>query len=274
MVPAMAAYRYGSVPGLRGASEGLLRQVVEVARERNRRITMHLGEEESRVRYIEDHHQASPVAFCDGIGMLGPNVLLAHCVNIADPAQIARLAETGTHVVHCPAANAKMGMGVAPIPDFLTAGVNVCVGTDSGPANNCYDLLRDLRWAACLHKAVRRDPTVVPAGTVVEMATLNGARAMGLESEIGSIEVGKRADFIVIDIDKPHFIPAPDPVSAIVYCATGADVDTVVIDGQVVMRGREVLTLDEQRILRVARSRASDLYARAGVSEFSRWVRA
>jgi cytosine/adenosine deaminase-related metal-dependent hydrolase len=154
---------------------------------------------------------------------------------------------------------------------MLDAGVNVSVGCDGGPSNNTYDLLRDLRWVSYLQKARLLDPEVVPAETVIEMATINGARALGWDEIIGSLEVGKKADFIVIDAHKPHMVPAPNPVSAVVHCATGADVKTVVIDGKPVVRDGKVVTLNEEKVLRTAQERAHDLYLRAGVQAGPKW---
>lgn len=203
--------------------------------------------------------------------MLGPDVVLVHCVNVDQDSDIARLAATGTHISHNPASNSKLGMGVAPLTRWLDAGVNVALGTDGAPANNTYDLIRDFRWASYLHKAIAQDPTIIPAETVLEMATINGASAMGLADEIGSLEVGKKADFIAIDMDRAHLVPAPNVASAVAWCATGGDVDTVVINGKVVVRSGEVLTLDEQEIVAAAHEHARDVIKRAGLSIVSTW---
>jgi cytosine/adenosine deaminase-related metal-dependent hydrolase len=128
-----------------------------------------------------------------------------------------------------------------------------------------------MRWASYLHKARTLDPLVMPAETVLEVATINGAKAMGLDEEIGSLEVGKQADFVVFDLDKPHVTPSIDPVSTLVYAASGTDVDTVVIAGQVVVQDGQVLTLDEERVLRDARERAQAVWQRAGVQHKPRW---
>ena len=154
---------------------------------------------------------------------------------------------------------------------MLFRSVNVAIGCDGGPSNNTYDMIRDMRLVSYLANLRQQDPTAVPAETVMEMATLNGARAMGLEDQVGSLEAGKRADFIVIDMDKPHLIPAFDPVSTVVYAAHGSDVDTVVIDGQIIMQGRKMLTLDEEAIKEEARRRAPEVAARAGLKLQSRW---
>ena len=153
---------------------------------------------------------------------------------------------------------------------MLAAGVNVSLGTDGGPSNNSYDLLSDMRLASYLHKAAG-DPTVTPSEAVLEMATIAGARAMGLEDRIGSLEEGKEADFVAIDMDKPHLTPAPDPVATIVCGAKASDVHTVVIGGEAVIRNGQVLTMDEKRILAEANRRAPEVYARASVPFLPRW---
>ena len=154
---------------------------------------------------------------------------------------------------------------------MLAAGVNVTLACDGGPSNNTYDMIRDMRLASYLGSLRENDPTVVPAETVLEMATINGAKAMGLEDQIGSIEAGKRADFIVINMDAPHLTPAWDPVSTIAYAATGTDVDTVVIDGKIVMEHRQVRTLDEQAILEDVRGRYRAVGERGGLQIGPRW---
>ena len=154
---------------------------------------------------------------------------------------------------------------------MLAANVNVALGCDGGPSNNSYDMIRDMRMVSYLANLREEEPTVVPAETVLEMATINGAKAMGIEDQAGSIEVGRRADFIVIDMDKPHLTPAPDPVSTIAYAAHGSDVDTVVIDGQLIMESRKVLTLDEESILDEARRRFPQVMEKAGLNIGPRW---
>ncbi len=181
------------------------------------------------------------------------------------------LAETKTSVSHNPASNSKTATGIARVQKMLDAGVNVGLGTDGGPSNNTYDMIRDMRLASYLGCLVDNDPTSVPAETVLEMATINGAKAMGLEDKIGSLEIGKLADFIIIDMDKPHLTPVWDPVSAIVYSAHGSDVDTVVCDGRILMEHRQVKTLDERSILEECRRRYLEVAERAGIKPGSRW---
>jgi 5-methylthioadenosine/S-adenosylhomocysteine deaminase len=164
-----------------------------------------------------------------------------------------------------------MGSGVTPVRELLDAGINVCLGTDAAAANNGADLFRDLKWAAYLQKLLHRDATVVTAEEVLEMATLGGARAIGMADLTGSIEAGKRADFVVVRTDGPNWVPNLNPVANLVYATTGADVDTVVVDGTVLMEGRNLTTIDEERVLAEARDAVADLYRRTGVPKPATW---
>jgi cytosine/adenosine deaminase-related metal-dependent hydrolase len=233
-------------------------------------VTVHLAEVQADRTYLKEQYDQTPAEYAEDVGLVGPKVLLVHTVWM-DADDINILARTHTNVSHNPASNAKLASGIAPIPGMLAAGVNVTLGTDGGPSNNTYDLVREMRWASYLHKARTLDPLVTPAEAVLEMATINGAKAMGLEKEIGSLEVGKQADFVVFDLDKPHVTPSVHPVSTLVYAATGTDVDTVVIAGQVIVQGGRVLTLDEERILREVRERAAAVWRRAGIEDKPRW---
>ncbi|MBC7264298.1 MAG: amidohydrolase [Chloroflexi bacterium] len=253
-----------------GCTPELYRRVARHAAERGMSVTIHLAEVQADVEYIRREYGMSPTEYMESVGLLGPNVLLIHAVWM-DADDIARLARTGTHVTHNPLSNTKLASGIAPVPEMLAAGVNVSIGCDGGPSNNAYDMVRDLRWASYLHKVRALDPTIMPAETVLEMATINGAKAMGLADQIGSLEVGKKADFVVIAMNKPHLTPSPNPVSTIVCAATGQDVDTVVIDGKIIVQGGRVLTMDEERILAEARERAEKLYRRAGIEIRPRW---
>ena len=253
-----------------GVTPELYREISALAHERNMGITVHLAEVQADRAYLKEQFGQTPAQFAEDVGLVGPRVLLVHMVWM-DASDIDILARTGTHVSHNPVSNAKLASGIAPIPEMLAAGVNVALGTDGGPSNNTYDLARDMRWASYIHKARTLDPTVTPAETALEMATINGAKAMGLEDKIGSLEVGKQADFVVFDLDKPHLTPSMDPVSTLVCAATGADVDTVAIGGKVIVQAGHVLTMDEERILHEARERAAAVWKRAGIERKLHW---
>jgi cytosine/adenosine deaminase-related metal-dependent hydrolase len=253
-----------------GCTSELYRKMMAAARDRGMRVTIHLAEVKADIQHIRQEFGMSAIEYAQSVGMLGPDVLLIHVVWVGED-EIALLARTGTHVSHNPLSNSKLASGIAPIPEMLKAAVNVGLGTDGGPSSNDYDMIRAMRWASYIHKVRRLDPTISPSEQVFEMATINGARAMGLGQEIGSLEVGKRADFVVIDMDKPHLTPAPNPISALVCAGTGKDVTLAVIDGKMVVRDGQVLTMDEGRILAEARERAGSLYRRAGIDIKPRW---
>ncbi|MCL4561522.1 MAG: amidohydrolase [Chloroflexi bacterium] len=253
-----------------GVTPSLYDRLSKLAAERGMGITIHLSAVREDLDYAREQGFRSPVEFARAHGLLGERTVLAHCV-WTDAEDWKILAETGTHVSHNPASNSKTAAGIAPVQGMLQAGVNVTIGCDGGPSNNTYDMLRDLRMVSYLASLRENDPTVVPAETVLEMATLNGARAFGMGDQLGSIEPGKLADFIVIDTRAPHLTPSWDPVSTVAYAAHGSDVDTVVIDGQVVMEGRKVLTMDEGAIVEEAGRRAGEVARRAGLQIGPRW---
>jgi cytosine/adenosine deaminase-related metal-dependent hydrolase len=253
-----------------GVTPELYREMSELAHQRDMGITMHLAEVEADKIFLNEKYGLSPVLFADSVGLLGPKSVLVHMVWLNDE-DIARLAATGTHVSHNPSSNSKLASGVCKVPQMLASGVNVAMGCDGGPSNNDYDMIREMKLAAVLHKAVTLDPLIVPAETVLEMATINGARALGLEQEIGSLEVGKKADLAVIDLDRLHTTPSPNLISTLVYAATGGDVDTVVVDGNIVVKAGQLLSMDEQEIKQQARLHATQVYQRAGIEIHSRW---
>ena len=162
-------------------------------------------------------------------------------------------------VVHNPRSNLKLASGVAPVPDMLRAGVPVGLGTDGAASNNELDLFAEIQLAALLHKGVRLDPLAVPAAAALEMATIGGARALGLDDRIGSLEVGKRADVVIIDLDEDNLVPLYDPVSHLAYAIEAADVRTVIVDGRIVLHDGELLTADEREIRRQVRALATEI---------------
>lgn len=252
-----------------GVTPSIYDEIGRLAAERNMGITIHLSEIKEDNDYAKSQGFRSAAEFALAHGLLGKKTVLAHFV-WSDEADWKILADTGTTVSHNPASNAKTATGIARVQKMIDAGVNVGLGTDGGPSNNTYDMIRDMRLASYLGCLIDNDPTSVTAETVLEMATINGAKAIGREHEIGSLEVGKKADFIMFDMDKPHLVPCWDPVSTIVYSAHGSDVDTVVCDGKILMRGRKVLTLDEESVLSEANRRYREVAERAGIRPGSR----
>jgi cytosine/adenosine deaminase-related metal-dependent hydrolase len=254
--------------GCRSLEEGndpsLFEEVGKLARANDIGITIHLAELPHDNDYARAHGHRSHIAFAEHLGILGPRTVLAHCT-IADDDDIATLAATGTTVAHCPANNSSSGWGPARVAEMIAAGVNVTLGCDGAPTNANMDVLREMRIAT--HVARLRDHTrlAMSPEMVLEMATINGARALGTADDLGSLEAGKKADFIVINVDAPHLQPIWSPAATVVFAAQGSDVDTVVIDGQVIMTGRRVTTMDEEAIVADAKRRKIEVAARSGV---------
>jgi cytosine/adenosine deaminase-related metal-dependent hydrolase len=250
-----------------GVSEGLYKEMTSISREKSIPITMHCAEVKAdREFFASLDPPQTPMSFCDNVGLLGPSTVLVHMVHL-DNTDIAKLAETNTHVAHCPTSNAKLASGICRVPELLNAGVNVGLGTDGAPCNNTNDLMQEMKLAAIIHKAKSYDPTLVPAETVLEMATINGAKALGLEDHIGSLKVGKKADFVAVDMRRVHLQPYFSPVSAIVYSATGADVRIVVVDGEIVVEGGKLKTMDEEEVWKEGERRGHEIAERAGLGE-------
>jgi 5-methylthioadenosine/S-adenosylhomocysteine deaminase len=196
--------------------------------------------------------------------LLSPRFVGAHGVWL-DPDELGALGRAGAALVHCPGSNLKLGSGIAPVPEMRARGITVSLGADGAACNNRLDMFTEMRTAALLQK-VRQGPEALPASRALRMATIYGAGALGLEKEIGTLEVGKRADVIVVDLNRPHSSPRRDVVSALVYSAQPSDVTTTIIDGRIVMREGKLLTLDEAIVIDEANREASALAARAGLS--------
>ena len=249
---------------LGGCSRELYGEVAELAREQRTRVTMHLAEVKEDVNYAKKNFNLTPFGFIEKIGLAGPSSLFAHMVWL-DDRDIGRVGRTKSNVAHCPSSNMKLASGIPRVPELIGAGANVGLGCDGAPCNNSYDMVREMKLAAVIQKARLLDPRSMPATTVLEMATLNGARAMGMEAEVGSIEVAKRADLVLIGLKKPHLVPYTDIISNVVYSAMGSDVDTVLVDGNVILREGKALTLDEDRIVSEAQKHQDDLFTRSGI---------
>ena len=214
-----------------------------ICRELGLLFQVHAAETRAEVERIRAAHGTTPVGLLDAAGLLDERTLLVHAVWL-DEGDIARIAARGARVSHCPESNTKLASGIAPVARLRAAGVPVGLGTDGAASNNDLDLFPAMDFAAKLHKVAGCDPTVLPAEAVLRMATLEGARAIGLEDEIGSLEPGKQADLVLLDTRTPRLTPMHRPASALVYAACGADVRTVLVAGRVVVRDRHVLTVD------------------------------
>jgi 5-methylthioadenosine/S-adenosylhomocysteine deaminase len=239
----------------------LLEKVAGLARDRGVMVHTHASENKTECALVESETGLRNVAYLDSLGLTGPHVALAHCVHLSDE-EIDTLEKTRTNVVHCPSSNLKLGSGIAPIAGLLDRGVSVSLGADGAACNNRLDMFTEMRTAALLQKALH-GPEVLTAQRTLRMATIDGALAMGLANEIGSLETGKRADVAVVRLGGLHATPAADVVSALVYSAQATDVDTVIVDGQLLMRDRKLLTIDEAETVRAANAEAKELVRRA-----------
>jgi len=213
---------------------------------------IHLAETQDEARTARERHQASPVAYLESLGFLGPGVLGAHGVWVNEQ-EIAILKARHVAVSHNPESNMKLASGTAPVPGYLAAGVTVGLGTDGAASNNDLDMFEAMRTASFLHKLQTNDPRAVSAKTALMMATIGGARALGMDKHIGSLEPGKRADLIVVSMSSARQTPMYDPISHLVYTTNGDHVQTTIVNGKVLMRGRKMLTLNEDAVLKEAR---------------------
>ena len=256
--------RYCFAPRFAPSCTGpLLRAVSDLAEQAGAVIHTHAAETPVELEIVKRETGHDEIAYLDSVGISGPRAALAHCVWVNKDG-IARLARQATNIVHCPSSNLKLGSGVAPIPEMLAAGCHVGIGADGAPCNNRLDAFVEMRLAALIQKP-RLGPETLPATAVLELATLGGARALGLESDIGSIEPGKCADLVVLDLSGPHAQPEDaDLISRIVYSARAADVRHVVVDGQVVVRDGALKTADVAEIRSAANREAQRLRRAAG----------
>jgi 5-methylthioadenosine/S-adenosylhomocysteine deaminase len=245
------------------------RELFETVRERadgdGSRIHVHIAETEFEWDNIHELYGTTPVGFLEEIGLLGPDVLGAHCIWLSDE-DIDVLRETGTGVSHNPECNMKVADGAAPVARMLEKGVTVSLGTDSCAVNDNMDMFEAMRVAAFLQKVTTMDPSVIPAAQAFDMGTLGGAMALGLGDEIGSLEVGKRADVILVDLSRAHMRPINSILNNLVYAASAAsDVETVIVDGRVVVENRRLLTCDEQELIAAAEAFAVTRFSEAGL---------
>ncbi|MCX5725564.1 MAG: amidohydrolase, partial [Candidatus Saganbacteria bacterium] len=219
-----------------------------LAEKLNLPLHIHVAETLSEVKQIKEKYGKPPVKHLEDIGFLDENVMAVHCVHL-DPHDIEILAKHKVKVVHCQESNMKLASGIAPIVDLQKAGVICSLGTDGAASNNNLDMFDEMDTTAKFHKIVHMDPTVMGAGTVLKMATIDGAKVLGKEGLIGSLAKGKAADIIIVDLRRPHLTPVYNVYSHIVYSAGGSDVDTVIVNGKLVMEKRKLLTVDEEKVM-------------------------
>jgi cytosine/adenosine deaminase-related metal-dependent hydrolase len=250
-----------------GVTTDLLRRMCKEAKERGIHITMHCLEEKADHEVFKAFGM-SPMEYCDSIGLLSERTVLIHMCWVEEE-DMLRLQQTGTHIAHCPASNLKLASGFCPVPRLLETGVNVGLGCDGAPCNNMLDMFQEMRLCAWIHKGRNLDPKVVSAEEALEMATINGAKALGLDGKggIGSLEVGKKADFVGIKLEKAHQVPNYDPVGTVVYATNAGDVKLVVVNGKLVVQNGKLMTMDEKLVMQEAIKAGKAVIDRAGLTK-------
>ena len=261
------------VVGIGRCSDALLVESKKMADRYNVPFHLHLA---AMLEEVNDSYARTgerPVEHCYKLGVLGPNVVLVHMHHV-NYREIQMLKETGANVCHCPSTAFKLVYGASAFgrfPEMLDAGVNVVLGTDASDCANHHDMVRLLHLTALMWKDARFDAGAMTAEKVIEMATINGAKALGMEKEIGSIEKGKKADILLFDMSRPEWIPLLNVVQNFVYSASGDSVDTVIVDGEIIMENRVVKTIDEKEVLRKAQELGEDVLNQSGVEPFGTW---
>ncbi|CEP66592.1 5-methylthioadenosine/S-adenosylhomocysteine deaminase [Moorella glycerini] len=247
-------------------TEELLLEVRDLARHYGVKIHTHASENRGECALVEKLHDRRNVLYLDDIGLTGPDLILVHCIWLSEEEKDI-LARTGTKVVHCPSSNLKMASGICPVPDLLSRGTVVSLAADGAPNNNNLDAFMEMRLAALIQKPIH-GPTSMPAPLVFEMATLGGARAMGMEKEIGSLEVGKKADLAIVSLAGLHTQPAAgvNVYTQLVYQARGSDVTMTMVDGKIVMERGELKTIDAGEVRKKANEAVLRVAQRAGLA--------
>ena len=227
--------------------EGFMRIVSEEAKKNHMGIHVHLSESESEIEQIKEKYGCSPIEMADRNGLFDVPAIAAHCVQITK-SDMEILKAKNVSVVTNPASNMKLGNGFAPVPEMLDMGINVCIGTDGAASNNSLNLFHEMSLLALIHKGVKRTPQCISAKENIRIATINGAKALGLEKEIGSLEVGKKADIAILNLNSPSLTPRNNLIAGLSYSANGSEVETVIIDGKITMENRKILTMDEDLV--------------------------
>ena len=251
----------------------------EACHEHDIGLTMHCAEAPKDLTIYKESYGLTPMEFCYKARLTGLKTVLAHMVHLDLATDLPILKDTGTTVAHNPNSNCKLASGIAKVPEMLEYGVNVSLGTDGAPCGNTYDMFREMHLAGIIHKGANLDAGLVGAETVIEMATINGAKALGLDKEIGSIEVGKKADFVVVNPNELCSAPfderqildgGVDPMTTVVYSCTGADVEMVVVDGEVLVSGGSLTKMDEGEVIAAARKSIKGIRERSGIKAHNR----
>lgn len=243
--------------------ENFQRIVAEEAAKNHMGVHIHLSESRNEVENIRSQYGASPIALAKRAGLFDGLAVAAHCVHV-DEDDLDILKECRVSVITNPASNMKLGNGFAPVPDMLEKGINVCIGTDGAASNNSLNMFHEMNLLGLIHKGAREKADCVSAREIFRMATINGAKALGMERQTGSIEIGKKADLAILNLRTPSMTPRNDLLAGLCYSANGSEVETLMIDGRIVMEDRKVLTLDEERIY----AEISRICKRLGIERF------
>ncbi|MFH0946356.1 MAG: amidohydrolase family protein [Planctomycetota bacterium] len=271
----LLAARFPADPGARlraclaprfalSCSEGLLREIAQESERTGLLVHTHGAEQKEEVKLVQQETGRRNIDYLQAVGLVSSRLRLAHAGHLS-PKEERTLAACGSHVLHCASSNLKLGSGIAPIHRYLESGIPVSIGADAAPCNNNLDALREARLASLLQKSLC-GPTTLPARTALELLTIGGARALGMEQEIGSIEPGKRADLVEFDLHQPHIVPAADPYSQLIYAADRSDITRVYVDGEVVVEHGQPLFCDPGQVLEAATQSANTLATRAGLA--------
>lgn len=245
-------------------TEACMREAAEYARQHGLLIHTHASEQREEVEAVRARTGMANIEYLHSLGLSGPDVCLAHCVH-PEPREMDLLADTDTRVLHCPSANLKLGSGIAPIVEYLEAGITVSLGADGAPCNNRMDAFVEMRAAALLQKA-RKGPRALPARDAVRMATVLGARTLGREQETGTLEPGKWADLILVNTENLHAVPSEDPAATVVYACGADDVVLTMARGRVLYEDGQLTTLDEEAVREAAWKQRGALLSRAGMA--------
>ena len=237
----------------------LLKKITEYGKEKGLMATVHLSESETEVKNMaEGHNKITPIQYVAESGLFELPTIAAHCVNVtAEDLDI--LKKHDVSIVINPKSNMKLGNGFAPVPQFLEKKINVCIGTDGSGSNNTQNLFREMNTAALIYKGKEKKAKCVDAADVLKFATVNAAKALGMEEQLGVLKEGALADVILLDLNQPQFVPQNNIISGLVYSADGSEVETVIIDGQIVMEKRKIKTIDVEEVYRKCEEIASRL---------------
>lgn len=244
-------------------TQDLLVEVAKLARENGVLVHTHASENLREIEIVQSESGYRNIEYLHQVGLSGAHIGLAHCIHVDEKEQ-ELLASTKTNVLHCPSSNLKLGSGIAPITDMLAKGVSVSLGADGTACNNNLDGFTEMRLAALLQK-MRYGSSALPAREAFQMATIAGARALGMEQHLGTIDIGKKADIVILDLNNLHCTPAPDIISTVVYAARSSDVETVLVNGRILMENRQLQTMDELEIIAETKEQFRALRDRAGI---------